>query len=85
MNVNRVNRFEIIDYTPCGGCNGKGRRLTETDSAAGQSIAYDVECPVCHGSGAIGRKVVFHDQNKQIELSLQDDGTTLKIFIKERV
>lgn len=30
------------------------------------------------------RTVIFHDPNKEIELSLQDDNRTLKIFIKER-
>lgn len=31
-----------------------------------------------------GRTVIFFDDNKELELSLQDDDRTLKIFVTER-
>lgn len=31
-----------------------------------------------------GRTVIFRDENKKIELSLQDDDRTLKIFVNDR-
>ena len=31
-----------------------------------------------------GRTVIFHNKGKQIDVELQDDGQTLKIFIHER-
>lgn len=83
--VSKVTRLELVDHTACTNCKGVGRVLTETDSAAGQSTAFSVECPKCRGSGTPGRSVVFWDPNRALKLSLQDDGRTLKIFISERV
>lgn len=31
-----------------------------------------------------GRTVIFWDENKKIELQLQDDDRTLKVFISEK-
>ncbi len=45
--------------------------------------ALDI-CRKCGGMGFEGRSVIFWDKNKKIELSLQDDKQTLKIFISDR-
>lgn len=82
--LSKITRFEIIDHTPCTNCDGSGHVLTPTDSAAGQSIAFNKECDKCHGMGTKGREVIFWDAYKQIEASVQDDGKTLKIFISRR-
>lgn len=79
-----VTRFEIVDHRPCSNCKGKMWVLTETDSAAGQSIAFKKECPACQGRGVKGREVIFWDKDVEVEQSLQDNGRTLKLFIKER-
>lgn len=71
MKTEKVIRFEIIDDTACETCTGQGG--TE-----------DVLCTDCHGSGCKGREVIFWDKDKQIDMSLQEDGKTLKIFIHER-
>ncbi len=84
MNTEKVTRFEVINHAPCGECKGDGRVLTATDSAAGQSIAFNKECPACHGGGIPGRTVYVHDKNLKFELQLQDDDRTLKLFISER-
>ncbi len=73
-----VTRFEIIHHTDCDACFGSGRIRIE-----GQETT--LECPACHGGGFRGREFVFDDQGRRIEASIQDDGRTLKIFIKERV
>lgn len=77
IDLNNVTRLEVIDGSVCQGCEGAGRI-----HVAGQDASFD--CPACHGSGYRGRQVVFHNENKELELSLQDDGRTLKIFIKDR-
>ena len=75
--LDQVTRFEVIDNTPCETC--KGKKLVKIE---GQDTPVD--CPACNGLGARGRAVVFSDPEKTIDLSLQDDDKTLKIFIKER-
>lgn len=75
--LQNVTRLETVDHSACTNCTGSGR--IEIAGQRGQ-----LECPVCHGIGSMGRSVVFFDSNKRIELSLQDDDRTLKIFIKER-
>lgn len=77
MDVSGVTRLEIVDHTPCKTCKGKKLVMIEGND-------QPTECPVCHGLGCPGRGVVFWDQTKSIDLSLQDDARTLKIFIKER-
>lgn len=71
MTTKKVTRLEIIDHTICKTCTGQGG--TE-----------DVWCGACGGTGMRGRTVVFWDAAKEVKLSLQDDGRTLKIFIEER-
>lgn len=76
--LNRVTRLETVNHTKCDSCFGSGVMHIE-----GQPGIF--ECPVCHGQGMSGRNVVFWDSNKQIvDIELQDDGHTLKIFISDR-
>lgn len=70
-NTKRVTRLEIIDHTECDICGGNG------------VFGLD-ECRNCAGIGSPGRSVVFWDKDKKIELSLQDNDRTLKIFISDR-
>ena len=84
MNTSDVTRLEIIDHTPCANCEGTGIYHTPTDSAAGQSISFASPCNKCGGSGMPGRSVVFWDKNKQVDVELQDDERTMKVFIHER-
>ena len=85
MKTDKVTRFEIINHTACDECGGTGKTLTETDSAAGQSIAFEKECPNCRGMGSPGRTVYVNNSNLQFDLELQDDDRTLKLFIHERI
>lgn len=84
MDLTKINRLEIIDFRPCSRCNGIGRVNTETDTAAGQSISFSKECIECGGLGSPGRKVIFWDENVQVDPSFQDDGRTLKLFVDNR-
>lgn len=68
MNTDKVTRLEIIDHTPCKACTPATRIL----------------CGVCGGTGVRGRRVISWNDNNKIELSLQDDGRTLKVFIDEK-
>lgn len=69
--TDKVTRLEIIDHTECKECGGNG------------VFGLD-ECKNCAGMGFPGRRVVFWDKNKMVQLSLQDDDRTLKIFISDR-
>lgn len=71
VNTKDVNRFEIIDHSPCRYCLGTGRN-------------NDEECTGCEGRGCPGRTVIVWDDRKKIDAELQDDGRTLKVFIHER-
>jgi hypothetical protein len=84
VNTSKVTRLEIIDHTPCTNCEGTGIYYAPTDSAAGQSISFPAPCGKCGGAGMPGRSVVFWDNNKQVDLELQDDERTMKVFIHER-
>jgi DnaJ-class molecular chaperone len=84
--LDQVDRLEIIDHTPCKRCGGSGREMSSVGSNIDpEGNPSSVECGVCEGSGVVGTRIIFKDPNKQIELSLQDDERTLKIFITERV
>lgn len=73
QDLTKVTRLELIDHTPCKRCNGEpyGELISQT-------------CPDCGGSGMPGRTVLFWDAYKKVELSLQDGGRTLKIFVSNR-
>ena len=68
MNTNNVTRLELIDHRPCGACTPAARIL----------------CGACGGTGMKGRKVIFWNDDNKVELSLQDDGRTLKVFIDDK-
>lgn len=84
MDTKNVTRFEIIDHLPCNNCEGTGVHNSPTDSAGGQSISFYGPCKECDGSGVRGREVVFHDKYTQVDVELQDDGRTLKVFLHLR-
>lgn len=72
MDTSKVNRFEVIDHSTCLYCDG-------------QRFIEGVECQDCHGLGCQGRKVIMWDDAKSLNVELQDNGRTLKVFIHERV
>lgn len=71
MKTDKLNRFEIIDHTMCKYCLGAG-------------IRKDQECEFCGGIGSPGRSVIVWDDKKQIDIEIQDDGKTLKVFIHDK-
>jgi DnaJ-class molecular chaperone len=75
MNTDAVTRLEIIDHSPCKNCLGVG--YTYVNSSART-------CEQCDGAGFAGRKVIMFDKNKKIDIQLQDDDRTLKIFVSDR-
>lgn len=40
-------------------------------------------CDECQGAGCKGREVIFWDDDKQLDVELQDDGRTLKVFVTD--
>lgn len=68
LDTSKVTRFEVVDHTPCGKCTDAARIL----------------CGACGGTGVKGRTVVMWDENKQLDIQLQDDNRTLKVFISRR-
>lgn len=80
MNTDEVTRFEIIDHSPCPDCDGDGM-VSGMMSLDGED---KVICQTCSGKGCIGREVIFWDEDKQVNVELQDDGKTLKVFIHQR-
>jgi len=77
QDLTKVTRLELIDHTPCTHCEGKC--WIQQDEHLKPK-----ECPACGGGGVKGRQVIFWDAYKQVELSLQDDGRTLKVFVSNR-
>jgi len=77
MNTEKINRFEIIHHVACEECQGSG--LVRVPG-----VKELKQCIGCSGSGCRGREVVFWDDNKQLDIDVQDDGRTLKLFIHER-
>lgn len=88
--VDLVTRLETVDNTPCKPCDGLGWFLNgkpvgpETYPGPFKDGVKPKVCAECMGAGFPGRSVVFWDKEKQIQLSLQDDERTLKIFISNR-
>lgn len=75
MDTTNVTRLELIDRTACKRCNGEAW-ITEENRKP-------YACPDCDGLGSPGRSTVFWDAYKKVELSLQDSGRTLKVFIDD--
>ena len=81
VNTSKVTRFEIIDHRPCCECDGSG--LVAVPSRK-KSDEPKQQCVGCGGAGMLGRTVVAHDKGVGVDVELQDDGRTLKVFIHER-
>ena len=83
--IKKVTRLEVIDHTDCKRCKGKGWLLNgrPVDIRLHKG-ARPEECSNCGGMGTPGRTMVFWDKDKTVELSFQDDGRTLKVFIGYR-
>lgn len=71
MNTEKVTRVEIIDHRPCYFCDGHGQ------------LQNGNECTDCNGLGCAGRTVVARNEDISVEVDLQDEERTLKIFIRE--
>lgn len=72
VNTNNVTRVEIIDHRPCVECNGHGQ------------LPNGNSCNDCGGLGVPGRSVVCYNYDVIVDVQLQDDDRTLKIFLHER-
>ncbi len=86
MNTKKITRFEIIDHTPCDVCGAKGfvEKHKPNIGKDGDEVVGKEECPACNGIGCPGRTVVFWDKDKQLDIDIQDDDRTLKVFIHPR-
>ncbi|AZI61845.1 hypothetical protein RQN9TF_12645 [Rhodococcus qingshengii] len=80
-----VTRFEVIDHRQCFWCRGR-----KTANVLQKNGNYkEKPCDKCGGSGMMGGRVYGAFSNAetsiiQIEQSFQDDGKTLKIFVKDK-
>lgn len=81
VNTSDVTRFEIIDHRLCCECEGSG-----LVAAPGRKKSDEPkqQCVRCGGAGMSGRTVVVHDKSVSVDVELQDDDRTLKVFIHER-
>lgn len=80
-----VDRFEVIDHRQCEYCRG---RLT-ANYLQDDGSYKEQPCDKCDGSGIRGGRVygAFSNpetSNIEIELSYQDGGKTLKVFVKDK-
>lgn len=80
VNTSKVTRVEIIDHTPCDECEGEGWVAVPDKNGE----AEQAPCIGCQGMGIEGRTVVVHNKGVQVDLELQDNERTLKVFIHER-
>ena len=83
--TNKVTRFEVIDHRECIWCRGrKSANYVQEDGSYKEQ-----PCDKCDGSGIMGGRVYAASSNPEtsevkIELSYQDDGRTLKVFVGDR-
>lgn len=82
---NNITRFEVIDHRQCISCRG---RMTENYLQRDGSYR-EQPCHVCDGSGINGGRVFVAHSNPEssiidVELSYQDDGKTLKVFVSDK-
>jgi hypothetical protein len=83
--IEKVTRFEVIDHRECLWC--RGRKVANYLQKDGSY--KEQPCNKCEGSGIMGGRVYAVSSNAeasniQIELSYQDDGKTLKVFVNDR-
>ena len=80
-----VTRFEVIDHRQCVWCRGRcSANYLQPDGSYKEQ-----PCDKCDGSGIMGGRVYTVSSNPErgmikVELSYQDDGKTLKVFISDR-
>lgn len=80
-----INRLEVIDHRECVFC--RGRRTANCLQKDG--IYKEQLCDRCDGTGIMGGRVYIANSNPEtsnieVELCYQDDGKTLKIFVKDK-
>lgn len=83
--ANNVDRFEVVDHRQCVWCRG---RLQENRLQKNGDYKL-VPCSKCDGSGIMGGRVYSVSSNPErsiikVDLSYQDDGKTLKVFVSDR-
>lgn len=80
----KVDRFEVIDHRECIWCRGR-----KTANYSQKDGSYkELPCDKCDGSGTRGGRVFgafTHAEVKpfKVEVSYQDDGRTLKVFLAD--
>ena len=81
----KPDRFEVIDHRECVSCRGR-----KTANYLQKDGSYKEQpCDKCDGSGIRGGRVFVANSNAEtsnieVQLSYQDDGKTLKVFIKDK-
>lgn len=83
--IDKVDRFEVIDHRQCVYC--RGRMVANYRQKDGSY--KEQPCDKCDGSGIRGGRVYGAFSNAEtsqikVELSYQDDGRTLKVFVSDR-
>lgn len=83
--MSEVTRFEVIDHRQCVWCRG---RLT-ANYLQKDGTYKEMPCDKCDGSGIMGGRVYTVSSNPErsmieVELSYQDDGKTLKVFVRDK-
>lgn len=85
FDTSKVDRFEVIDHRTCFWCRGrKTANLLQSDGKY-----KEMPCEKCDGSGIMGGRVYGAFSNPEtsiikVDLSYQDDGKTLKVFVGDR-
>lgn len=79
-----VTRFEVIDHRQCVWCRGR-----KVENRLVKNEYREMPCSKCDGSGIMGGRVYAVSSNPErsiikVELSYQDDGKTLKVFISNK-
>lgn len=83
--VELVDRFEVIDHRECVYCRGRATaNYLQKDGSYKEQL-----CDKCDGSGIRGGRVYGAFSNPEtsiikVELSYQDNGKTLKVFVSDR-
>lgn len=82
--TDKVDRFEVIDHRQCVFCRGR-----KTANYLQKDGSYKEQpCDKCDGSGISGGRVFTASSNAErsnikVDLSYQDDGKTLKVFVDD--
>lgn len=85
QHIENVTRFEVIDHRECVWCRGR-----KTANYLQKNGEYkEMPCDKCDGSGTMGGRIYVASSNAErsiikVELSYQDEGRTLKVFVSDR-